>query len=681
VETQIKLVIKRHERFAGGQSFGSSGPYDCLVGRVHFAVDPDAPEQRAVVDVDKAPRNAAGLVEFAADLCILKPADLTKVNACLLFDFVNRGNKRALQFFNDAPHINTPGAIGDEGNGFLMRRGYTVVWAAWQGDIFPGDGRIILDVPVATEKNRSIIGPVRSEFIAGEPDKYCYPLSGNISIRSYPAAVTDTKKATFTRRQYATDKRVPIPPNEWQYARLEHDQTGQSAIIPCDTHVYVPSGFTPGWIYELVYPGRDPLVLGLGLVAVRELISFLKYAEKDCEGISNPLRRRSTGIKKAYCWGRSQSGRAIRDFIYQGFNADSQGRRVFDAAFPHVAGAGLGCLNFRFAQPVRFPGLQHEEHFNYADRFPFSYALSTDHLTGRRDAILKRPDTDPLILHSQTATEYWQRRGSLVHTDSKGNDLPQPANVRIYLWASSQHWADPLLEKPIRGIAQQLNNVMPTSALFRVLLDYLDRWATQDKPPPSSRIPTRADGTLVPFEQWRTQFPKIPGLAVPREPNPLPLFDYGPDLGKGYNNVEPPGESKGQEAYSVLVPAVDQDGNEIAGIRMPLVQAPLGTYTGWNIRAKGFSPGAMAAFEGSYIPLPETKAEQEVTGDPRASLEERYPAHEDFVTAVAEAIKRLVAEGFLLEEDAKRILQTAGDGKSPYNRQAAEESPLFKIPS
>jgi hypothetical protein len=668
MDTQIRLTIEDQYPFAGGEAFGSTGPYEVLKGRVHLAADPDAPEQKVVVDVDKAPRNPEGLVEFTTDIFILKPVHMSQGNSRLLFDFVNRGNKRALQFFNDAPHTNNPKSAADAGNGFLMRRGYTVVWAAWQGDIFPGDGRIVLDVPVATDNDRPITGPVRCEFIADEHGIHDFPLSSKVVIRSYPAAGTDTADATFTRRQYAFSRRIPLDPGEWRFARLDHDPAGQSAIIPCNTHVYLPSGFEPGWIYELVYTAMNPLVLGLGYAGVRDIVSFFKYAEKDSGGASNPLRDGSAGIEKAYCWGRSQSGRTIRDFIHQGFNADGSGRRVFDAAFPHVAGAGLAVTNFRFGQPVRNPGLQHEEHCSYADRFPFSYAWSFDHLTGKKDAILKRPETDPIVFHTQTSTEYWQRRGSLVHTDSSGNDLEQPDTVRVYLWAGSQHWADPLIEAPERGIGQQPNNIMPTSPLFRALLDHLDRWATEGKAPPPSRIPTRGDGTLGTFNQWRDQFPAIPGVATPRDANFLPLYGYGPGFDKGHLHSEPPEAPRDGEVYPVFVPAVDKDGNEIPGIRVPLLQAPLGTYTGWNIRPRGSSPGAMAVFDGSFIPFPATRAEREATGDPRSSIEERYPSPKDYENAIANGVERLANDGFLLEEDAERILMAAKNNKHPYNR-------------
>lgn len=667
MKPRMRLHIRERSSFAGGHCFGPAGAYETLVGRLDLAVDPEAPPQETVVDLERAPRNAEGMVEFATDFVLLKPVDPEKGNRRLLFEFVNRGHNRTLQTFNGAPghHCNRPRTIEDAGDGFLLRRGYSLVWAAWQGDILPGDDRLLLTVPVATDNGRPITGRVRSEFIAHQPGIRSFPLSGYGTVRSYPVAAPDRGDAVFTCRQYPWSERFTIPPDKWQFARLEPAiSTGTvyasgHAVVPSATHVFVPAGFQPGWIYELIYTARDPLVLGLGYVAIRELISFLKYGTVDSAGTPNPLGEEALRPETAYCVGRSQSGRVIRDFIYLGFNADSQGRRVFDGAYSHVAGAGRMALNHRWAQPVRLPSFQHEEHYTYADRFPFSYARSVDHLTGATDAILKRPETDPLIIHTQSSTEYWQRHGSLVHTDTRGNDLPQPDTVRIYLLASAQHWPHPRAEQNKRGLTHHFN-IISTMPLFRSMLELLDRWATDGTPPPSSRIPTRTEGTLVTIDEWRAQFPRIPGIVLPREPNRLPLYDYGPDADRGYISSEPPQPPAHGEEYPILVPAVDRDGNDIPGIRMPLVQAPVGTYTGWNIRARGYSPGDMASGTGSYIPFPTTAAECEALSDPRVPLEARYGSGGAFLEAVAEAARRLAAEGFLLlEEDLDEILADA----------------------
>ena len=491
-----RIAIGIHERtaFAGGHAFAEAGAYERLVGRARFAVDPDAPAQAGIVDVDKAPRNRDGLVEFAADLCILKPVDPARSNRRLFFDYGNRGNKRAVQYFNDAPAYNDPATREHAGNGYLFRRGYTVVWGAWQGDLLPGDGRMILTLPVATDGAAPLTGLVRSEFIVAQEGQTTLPLSGWVSTRSHPTVSRDSSKARLTRRRYPADERVEIAPDAWRFARVETGtgldfQGTEQAIIESDTHIYMPGGFEPGWIYELVYQGRDPLVLGLGYVAVRNLVSFLKYEEFDSENRANPVTE-GRPIETAYAFGRSQTGRCIRDAIYRGFNADAIGRKVFDGVLAHVAGCGRMWMNHRFANVVVPAGQQYEDHDNVADSFPFSYAQSARiNLSGRTDAICKRPETDPLIFHSQSATEYWQRRGSLVHTDTRGNDLEQPDNVRVYFWSSAPHVADPNQGAPARGVCQNLSNVVQTSMLFRALLDAMDRWASAGVGPPASRIP------------------------------------------------------------------------------------------------------------------------------------------------------------------------------------------------
>ena len=665
---RVKLSIAERLVFAEGHAFGAVGPYECLIGRAHFAVDPGAPAQRGITDIDKAPTDLEGLVHFTGDFSILKPVDPARGNRRIFFDYGNRGNKRVLQFFNDAPASNDPRTLAHAGNGFLMRRGYTIVWLAWQGDLLPGNGRMLLDLPVARERDRPLTGLVRVEYIADRAGVTTFPLSGRVSTRSHPTVSLDPREACLTRRRYPYDERIPVPPDSWSFARVEggaglDNQGAVQALIPSDSHIHIPRGFEPGWIYELVYTGRDPLVLGLGHVAVRDFVSFLRYGEEDAAARVNPLREPGATIERAYAWGRSQTGRCLRDFVYRGFNADTAGRRVFDGILPHVAGAGRMWLNHRFANADVSGGQQYEDHFNPADSFPFSYAETTDHLTGRRDAILKRPETDPLVIHTQTSTEYWQRRGSLAHTDTVGNDLPQPAGVRIYMWASSQHFADPQPKRPERGICQNYINTVATSMLFRAMIDAMDRWATTGVAPPASRIARRTDGTLVAVEEWRRQFPAIPGVAAPRAPNALPLLDFGPEAERGILK-EPPQIAPGGD-YTILVPAVDEDGNEVAGVRAPMVAAPLGTYCGWNLRARGFGHGAMHEFSGSYIPLPETPEERRATGDPRRSILERYPDAEAYVRAVTAAARQLVEEGLMLEEDVERAAAAAADWGRP----------------
>jgi len=656
----MALTIRIDDRrpFADGISFGDTGPYERLTGRVLFVINPEAPSQYDIVDIDLAPRDPQGQVRFEADFMLLRPIE--GGNGRLFFDYGNRGNKRVLQYFNDAVHSNAPLTEAHAGNGFLMRRGYAIAWLAWEGDILPGDGRLTMDLPIATNDGKPITGRVRTEIIPDAQTVTTMPLSGRIAAHSYPIA--DNPDAVLTRRRYPYDPPQTIPQSEWSFAQLVSGSAAESVgtetgLIPSTNFIHYPSGFRPGWIYELVYTAKDPKLMGLGHLAVRDFVSFLKYDRT----MANPL----AGLQKAYAWGRSQTGRCLRDFVYRGYNADSENRKVFDGVMPHVAGAGRKWLNHRFASPIVSGGQQYEDHFNIADSFPFSYAVSTDHLTGKEDAILKRPDTDPLVFHTQSATEYWVRRGSLVHTDTMGNDLAQPDTVRVYFWSSSQHGADPLRKSPTKGIGQNYSNTVATSMLFRAMMDAMDAWATDGTTPPDSAIPLRSDGTLVDYATWAEQFPRIPGVTPLSEPNALPLLDFGPDVDKGILQ-EPPRVVPGRNdpggpglRYTVLVPSVDVDGNDVAGVRAPMVQAPLGTYTGWNPRAKGHGHGAQWRFEGSYIPFPDTESERLMTVDPRMSIQQRYGTVDHYITAIRKAAKTLAAQGLLLEEDIERCAQAA----------------------
>ncbi|MEK9725166.1 MAG: alpha/beta hydrolase domain-containing protein [Rhodospirillaceae bacterium] len=656
---RVTLEIAERVPFAEGQEFDGAGAYERLKGRARFAVDPSAPANAMVCDIDKAPVNADGLVEFAADVFIYRPVDPAKANRRVFYDYGNRGNQRAIQFFNDAPASNAPLTLAEAGNGFLFRRGYTFVCCAWQADLLPGDGRMMLDVPVATDNGAPLTGPVRAEFTPEAAGAVSFPLSGWINTRSHPAVSLDTTQATLTKRRYAGSERELIPADQWAFARVAggiglDGVARQSAVVPSDTDIHLPAGFEPGWIYELVYTAKDPLVMGLGHVAVRDFIAFLKHDGSD----ANPVG--DIGMEKAYAWGRSQTGRAIRDFVYHGFNADAEGRKVFDGVLPHVAGGGLMWLNHRFANAVEPAGQEYENHDNGADRFPFAYCETTDHLTGRTDAIMKRPATDPLVFHSQTATEYWQRRGSLAHTDTQGNDLPDPEGVRFYAWVGSEHFADPNLKAPSRGICQNLSNVARTSMLFRALLDAMDAWATDGTPPPDSRVPRRADGTLVTADEWRAAFPAIPGVMLPSGPASLPLFDFGPEADAGLLTKLPPNVPDAA-GYTLLVPACDADGNDVGGVRAPMVEAPLATYTGWNLRARGFGVGAKHKFTGSTIPFPETADERAATRDPRAAITERYADVQAYQAAIRAAAEALVADRLMLAEDVERCVRWAAN--------------------
>lgn len=652
MRSQVRLNLSSKKTFANGMAFGDVGSYEAIEGSVAFAIDPNDPANADIVDLKLAPRNADGLVEYSTDLYILRPTDLARGNGRLIYDVNNRGNKRILQFMNDGVHDNAPLSAEHAGNGFLLRRGYSIVWSGWQGDVLPINGQLAMKLPVATNGSETITGDVRTEIIVETPEIRHRPLSAADYAESYEAANTDTSQATFTMREYPYDEKIVIAPEKWRFSIESSD----GSLTDSSHHVYLRDGFKPGWIYDLIYEAKNPRVMGLGLAGLRDLISFLVNDAQDENGEANPLRQGDAGIEKAYAWGRSQSGRYLREFVYRGFNADVDGRQVFQGVSPHVAGGGRIVLNYRFAQPDRFPR-QHFHHNYPCDQFPFSYPVSTDPLTGASDGILKRPDTDPLIIHTQTSAEYWERRASLSHMDALGNDLPQPENVRLFCFAGSQHSADPLAKGPSKGNHQYPSNPLNTSPLLRALLDTLDAWATVGTAPPDSRVPTRSDETAVPVDVAKANFPPVPGVAHPDSANRLFVQDHGPDIDNGII-AEPPKEDFGNE-YQILVPQVDGDGNEVPGIRTPHVQVPLATYTGWNYRPIGSAEESLAGLTGSYLAFARTKVERDETGDHRPSLEERYGSKDTYVKAIEKASAELVQQRLLLQEDADRYVASA----------------------
>jgi hypothetical protein len=682
-----RFVVQRKEIFAAGHEFPITGAYEKLVGKVYGEVDPKKPLNKVIVNLDKAPRNRRGRVEYWSDFCILKPGDMARGNGKIFYDAPNRGGKRIVAFLNDAPQSNDPSTIEDAGNGFLMRQGYTVVWCGWQGDLMPQKNWLVMGVPTATNHGEAIVRRVRTEIVVEEKGIKSQPLSGDERVKSYEAASRDKSQASLTVREKSYGKRIPVASSEWEFAScVTASPGGKETIRPSAKDLYRRAGFKPGHIYEFIYPAKNPLVLGLGFAVVRDLISFLRYEMKDARGKPNPLaiakqtvplirsrfdgpplylpssrgenKRREnkiTGISYAYGWGRSQSGRFLRDFVYHGFNEDESRRKVFDAIAPHVAGGGRLFLNYEFARPVT----SSQQHTNQLEPelFPHAYNILKDAQTGRRDGILKRPKTDPYVFHTQTSTEYWQKRGCLAHTDGKGRDITPPDKVRIYVIASAQH-NSPFGSEPAKNGTRQLVNPLPAGDVLRALMVAMDLWVTQKIPPPPSQYPRVGDGTLVRPDLSSTRFPKIPGVRFDGLHNRQLFLDYGRHILLGRMDVHPP-RQVGKGLYKILVPKVDAEGNDVAGIRLPAIQVPIGTYTGWNLQPRRLAMDELSGLLGSYIPFAKTKADRRQTGDPRLSIQERYKDHADYVRQLSCAARRLVDERFLLPEDAERMIDEA----------------------
>ncbi len=649
----VAIEILQREPFAGGAAFGETGPYEKIVGIARFAVDPGEPHNRAVVDLALAPRNAQGKVEFAADVYILAPQDRSRGNGALFYDVNNRGNKLALGMFNRAPGGPAPGETNPAGDGFLMRHGFTVVWSGWIGELLPTEGRLLLQPPKAYENGQLVRGPVRFEMCADKPTT-SMALSRREGHGSYTLTAEGEAKGTLTRRLRETDPREEVPRSRWRLVRqpIASVRQGVPGTLP-PIRMELEGGFEPGYLYELICECEGPIVQGLGLAGIRDLVSFLRHER----GERNPLRRTDGApFQRALAFGVSQSGRCLRHLLYQGFNEDEAGRMVFDGLMPHVAGGGLGFFNHRFAQPTRH-NAQHEDHLYPADVFPFTYGPSTDPFTKRTLGILDANAAGklPKVMHTQSAAEYWHRSGSLVHTDPLGTrDVEIPPNVRVYAFGGTQH--GPASDPPGRGIAENLNNPGDYRPFLRALLLALDAWVRDGKEPPASVYPRISEGTLVDFRQDHTGFPKVPGVRYPHVIQQPVFADYGPKFREtSIITREPP---KVLDDYKVLVPRSDADGNDRGTLNIPDVAVPLATYTGWNLRSKSAgAEDALAILLGSYFPFARTRAERERSGDPRPSLEERYNSFEAYRRAYADACAGLQRRGYLLPPDAERLIE------------------------
>lgn len=656
----VRVEVKERVPFAGGVSFGRSGSYELVEGRLHFEADPKHPANARVADLALAPVNDRAQVEYWSDFTLLYPADPAKGNGTLLYDVHNRGNKLALWTFNDGERSNTPRDVEHAGHGFLMREGYTVLWTGWSGEIQDdGTGRLLGGLPVAKNADGSpVTGKNHVEITVDDPVKSRALFQSPWGISAaYPAVSLDTKEATLTKRKDRRSPAEPVAPADWAFARWESD-----ALVPDPTSLYLKDGFEPGAIYDLVYTARDPRVSGLGLAGLRDIVSFLKHEAEASDKTANPLAGR---LDRAIIFGVSQSGRFCHQFLSDGFNVDPAGRRVFDGALIHVAGAGKGLFNHRFGMATVY-GTYREGNLAPTDTFPFTPVEQTDPVTGKRGesfARLRENGGVPKTMFVQSSTEYWSRAASLLHTDVEGKrDLELDPDMRLYHIAGSQHLDgsdDITAKKPCR---YDLNPIKHRGPVLRALLTGLDAWIRDAKTPPVSVYPRIAEGSLVDLETFRARFPKIPGVDPPAQIyRPLRL-DPGPRWeGEGIADEVPPMTG---EPYVTLVPAVDANGNEHAAITLPEITAPRGTATGWNVRDEAYGDGGvLAGLQGAWFPFAETKAEREAKGDPRPSLEELYPDRGAYLDAVAATLIALRDGGYLLDEDVTRLLERAAVGE------------------
>ncbi len=674
LETTLREVV------GDGMSFGDTGPYEKLRGTAFFEVDPDDPHNAAVFDLDKAPRNKQGMVEFSADFFILRPVDLTKGNSGLFFETPNRGRKISFRRMHDtvpSANLDNPTSATDFGNGFLLRRGYTLAWVGWEVDIPGGPSSMTARLPIALDKGGQPISErIAIEFSdakgARTADVFTLPLAatGPTPVPGPPFESVSTDQVEAMAELLVRPSQSPrpsspdlpeaevIPSSRWSFARCPDGPPGTPSV----TDICLAEAFQNDKVYQLNFKATKTPITGLGYVTTRDFISFLRHA-RDGGGNSNPV----SGISIVLCQGGSQTGQYLRDFLYEGFNEDEQGQRVCDGMQITVQGTPKLALNYRFAQ-VNAGTLQHATRLRPDTNFPRTYAVRENPLPPRqRDGILKRPATDPKVIQTTSSSEYWQFRASLLDTDEDGTvDLIQPDNVRRYLFSGTQHrLAAPGHELGDRQ-CQQFTNPNQGGALDRAVFVALDRWVREGIEPPTSRVPRIDDGTLIDPDQYCKQFPNIPGVTCNGLYNGSGERYFGPRVMENrgvVDNLIPDVLS----VHQVLVPRVDAIGNDIAGIRHPFVQAPVATLTGWNLRTPEFTDGDLCDLSGMMVCLQRTQADRLAVGDPRPSLEELYGDHASYVSAVAEAALDLWAQRLMLLED---VFQTIREADQTDEREA-----------
>jgi hypothetical protein len=606
------IEIRDRESLVGGAEFGASGAYTRLNGTAFGELDPAHPGNRGIALLDKAPRNARGKVEYRSDFVILHPTDPARGNGRVLYEVNNRG--RIMLFANLCAGAagNSPQTAADLGNALPLRLGFSLVWSGWDPGAPKATG-LSLDAPVASDAGAPIVRRIREEFVSGTR------LGALPAFRLSHEAASRNATLTVRRSQAAPRREVAFEFVDPRSVRLLPEGT-----LP-----------EPGSIYELFYDATNPRVQGIGFAATRDLISHLRHNGRDIVG---------RPVTHTLAFGISQAGRYLRDHIAQGFNADENGARVFDGVFTHVAGIGRVFHNTPFAQPFR-TRTWHEDHDFPEVEFPFSSAALVDPISGASGALLRGDASDPKIIETNTSTEYWQKGASLLHTDPLGTqDVALPANVRGYLLAGTQHGGKANMPRDNGPCVNPRNWHDPMPAV-RALLEALDEWVVTDRAPPDSRLPRISDGTLVPAEA--VVLPPVPGLTPPHAANDVaPLADWA--------QPQPPART-----WRALVPQVDADGNERAGIRLPDIAVPRGTFTGWNLYAAPYPEGEIADRDGTFLAFAATPAAREAAGDPRPSLAERYVGAAAYAAAVRDCAVTLQRERLLLAEDAEHYVRDA----------------------
>jgi hypothetical protein len=640
-----------------GQSFGDAGAYERITGRVYYSLKADNWHNTAIVDLANAVNLKDGEVEFASDFVAVRPKDMSKANGSMILEVPNRGHSRIIGLVDggdwDLAH--------SAGDGWLLRNGFTIASVGWQWDA-AGEGALRFIAPIAKDHGKAITGLLRGDFMlskAADDVPLGHLILGNIGGSEYPVSNPDDPRNALTVRDSRNAPRTTIPRAQWRFA---HNVDGK--LTTSDRFIHLDGGFQAGKIYEYVYAVQDPVVAGAGFAAIRDFASWSKLSP---DAIAP--------VKRVYGEGISQNGRFLRDYLYQGFNGDEEGHVALDGVLAHVAGAGRGSFNYRFAQPSR-DAQPTSSVFYPTDVFPFTDLPETDTAVsnnkvkaGLLDRVIRERNL-PKIFFSNTSYEYWGRAAALIHTvpdPERGSafvhasaggmvDAEISPSVRVYHFTGLQHFSGPFPPEKGAGdlLGQQPQSPLPIKYFWRAMIANMDAWVRDGTEPPPSSYPLIADQNLTPLDKYA--FPRIPGINVPKEANEAWRIDFGPDWRKtGILTRQPP--MLGQP-FPVLVPRVDADGNERDGVRLPEFAAPLATYAAWNLRDPSIgAPDQRVAFEASWIPFPRTAADAQRTGDPRKSIEERYKSKDAYLRRYSNALDQLIKDRWILPEDRAAVLE------------------------
>jgi len=627
-----RLTVESREDVLGGRQFGTAGGYEKLAGVVEFALDPANAANAAIVDLARAPKNASGRVTATANFMVVRPKAMPRERAVALLEVSNRGGKATLPYFARAAWSGDPVTADDFGDALPLRLGLTLIWVGWQFDVPLRNNALHLDAPIATESGRPIEGLVRCDWTVDERVA-TLPL-GHRNHRPYAIVDSAHPDNVLTERNGRLAARRVVPRDQWRFVD--------------ETRIARGGGFEAGKIYELVYRARDPVVVGMGLAAVRDMMSYAKY-----DSASPFPVRWGVGL------GISQTGRFLRHFVYQGFNTDEARRQVFDGLFVHTAGAGRGSFNHRFAQPSR-DAHRFSAFFYPTDVFPFTGRSQRDPETRVTDGLFAHETHVPKIFFTNTGYEYWGRAAALIHvTPAADADIEPSSNERMYHLAGGQHF---VVERPVvsdqsDGVVSYRGSPLDFHPTLRSLLTRLVDWVRDGREPPASAYPRLDSGALVAVDRVRA--PAIPGVQWPQVAHEAYRVDYGPRWPDGVITREPPRLGR---PFPARVPQVDADGNELGGVLSLELVAPLATYTPWSLRHGADNPAELVDFYGTFIPFARDRAERERRGDPRPSVIERYGDRTRYMELVKRHAETLARSGFLLAEDMPRVVEQAERG-------------------